>query len=108
MDFKSRGSLMANIQFFNPISFHGPLTPGQSSVISTPILLPVPRDNENLVFVVTARPVRTGPHVFAAGIRDVNVVNNDAPGGLNLNIVLVNAHATETLTDAVISIAAIS
>lgn len=98
---------MADIQLFNPISFHGPLAPGQSSVISTGILVPVPRDNENLVFVVTARPLRTGPHVFAASVRDVNVVNNNAPGGLNLNIVLVNAHATQTLTDAVISIAAI-
>jgi hypothetical protein len=99
---------MANIQLFGPISFHGPLTPGQSSVISTGILVPVPRDNENLVFLVSARPVRTEPHVFAVSIREVVVVTNDAPGGLNLNIVLVNAHTTQTLTDAIISIAAIS
>jgi hypothetical protein len=99
---------MANIQLFNPVSFHGPLAPGQSAVISTPILVPVPRDNANLVFLVSARPVRTEPHVFAASIRDVNVVTNDAPGGLNLNIILVNAHTTQTLVDAIISIAAIS
>jgi len=99
---------MANIQLFNPISFHGSLAPGQTAVISTPILVPVPRDNANLVFVVSARPVRTGPHVFAANIRDVVVVTNDAPGGLNLNIVLVNSHTVQTLTDAIVSIAAIS
>src|SRR4051795_3689997 len=99
---------MANIQLFNPIPFHGPLAPGQASVISTGILVPVPRDNENLVFMVTARPDRTEPHVFAVSIREVNVVTNDAPGGLNLNFVLVNAHATQTLSSAIISIAAIS
>jgi hypothetical protein len=99
---------MANIQLFGPIPFHGSLAPGQSSAISTSILVPVPSDNANLVFMVTARPVRTGPHVFVASIRDVNVVTNDPPGGLNLNFVLVNAHATEALNDAIISIAAIS
>lgn len=99
---------MANIQLFGPIPFRGNLAPGQSSVISTSILLPVPADAANLVFVVTARPVRTGPSVFAVTVRDVNVITNDPPGGLNLNFTVVNAHATQALTNAIISIAAIS
>jgi hypothetical protein len=107
---------MANVQLFGPFRWTGvapdgkPLMPGQTNAISTPVLIPVgPADSANLVFVVTARPVRTGPHVFTAGISDISVVVNDEPpGGLNLNFLLVNTHPTQPLLDAFISVAAIS
>jgi hypothetical protein len=99
---------MANIQLFGPFHFQGVLAPGQTAAMSTGILVPVPPESGNLAFVVTARPERTGPHVFAAGIRDISVVNNDPPGGLNLNFVIVNTHATQPLESVRVTVAAIS
>jgi hypothetical protein len=109
---------MANVQLFGPFHWNGvpqpgggsaALGPGKTDPISTPILIQQePPESANLVFVVTARPLRTGPHVFTAGISDVSVVINDPPGGYNLNFLLVNTHQTQPLAAAVISIAAIS
>lgn len=99
---------MANIQLFGPIKVTDVLAPGQSTVISTSILVPVPPENGNLAFVVTARPSRTAPAVFAVSVRDVTVVNNNPPGGINLNFTVVNTHATQALSEALITIAAIS
>jgi hypothetical protein len=99
---------MANIQIFGPLRWVGSLRPGESVPISTDILVPEPSDSANLVFVVTARALRTSLQVKTAGIGQISVVTNDSPGGLNLNFPLINTHPEHALEAANISIAVIS
>lgn len=87
---------MATIEFthFTWSAGSGQLMPGESRVFSSPIIA---GEGSDVSLSVTAQARRTlGASVtYAVGVRDVTVVLNTPPGGLNLNYRVENTHATQ-------------